>query len=160
MIRRTTNPRDPWSGQMAMPGGRQDPTDADAQYAAERETLEEVGVDLKRHGRLIGRLDDVSAVAKGRATGLIIAPFVYAIDEEFLHEVAEPTPNYEVEEAVWVPLADLSSTEFRSTRPYEFGGTRLLLPCWNWHGRVIWGLTYNMLDSLLRIVVGPTMPDP
>ena len=48
---------DPWSGHMAFPGGRVDPSDRDARAAAERETLEEVGLRLSGAER-IGRLDD------------------------------------------------------------------------------------------------------
>ena len=43
-IRRAEHPLDPWSGHMALPGGRWDPTDPHPRAAAERETLEEVGI--------------------------------------------------------------------------------------------------------------------
>jgi 8-oxo-dGTP pyrophosphatase MutT (NUDIX family) len=132
---------------MAMPGGRQDPGDISVQAAAERETLEEVNVDLRRDARLLGQLDEVRAVARGREVGLSVAPFVY-----LLETAVTPQPNEEVQEALWVPLADLASEQYRSTRPYEWQGTRLLLPAWRWQDRVIWGLTYQMLQSLLRII--------
>ena len=51
---------DPWSGQMAFPGGRVDPGDSGPRAAAERETLEEVGVDLSG-AELLGRLGDIDA---------------------------------------------------------------------------------------------------
>lgn len=147
VIRRSEHPADPWSGHMAMPGGRQDPGDETTQHAAERETMEEVGIDLAGDGRLLGRLDDVSAVARGRRLGMAIAPFVYALERP-----TDVTLNHEVSEAIWVPLADLDGPAYRSTKRYQMGETKLLLPCWSWNERVIWGLTYNMLSSLLRIV--------
>ena len=45
-IERSTREDDPWSGHMAFPGGRVEAADANTRAAAERETLEEVGVSL------------------------------------------------------------------------------------------------------------------
>jgi ADP-ribose pyrophosphatase YjhB (NUDIX family) len=66
---------DPWSGQMAFPGGRVDPGDATARAAAERETLEEVGLDLAG-AELLGRLGDVDAGVRVVAP-LVLSAFVY-----------------------------------------------------------------------------------
>ena len=46
-IRRAEHPRDPWSGHMAFPGGRQHAEDSSLLDTAIRETLEEVGLDLR-----------------------------------------------------------------------------------------------------------------
>ncbi|MCA9639821.1 MAG: NUDIX domain-containing protein, partial [Myxococcales bacterium] len=53
LIRRAEHEGDPWSGHMAFPGGRHDPTDPDLLTTARRETLEEVGLDLSRRARLL-----------------------------------------------------------------------------------------------------------
>ena len=65
LIRRAENPRDPWSGHMAFPGGREAPEDRDLLATAVRETHEEVGLDLQRSAHLLGRLDALPAVARG-----------------------------------------------------------------------------------------------
>ena len=49
LIKRSSSEDDPWSGQMALPGGRRDPADAGLQHTAIRETHEEVGLDLRAH---------------------------------------------------------------------------------------------------------------
>src|SRR5689334_10230467 len=65
LIRRAQKETDPWSGHMAFPGGRQDPSDRDLLHTAVRETEEEVGLELRPEEHLIGRLDDLAAVARG-----------------------------------------------------------------------------------------------
>src|SRR5690606_40751986 len=50
--------RSPWSGQIALPGGRRDPCDSDEQAVAVRETREEIGVELPA-AHCVGRLDDL-----------------------------------------------------------------------------------------------------
>ncbi len=147
IIQRSEHPNDPWSGHMALPGGRQDDTDATVRAAAEREALEEVGVDLAADGRLLGRLDDVMAVSRLKHVGLVVAPFVYALERP-----VSVHPNEEVQAAMWVPLSALASDAHKTTLPYVWEGTKLLVPGWEWDGRVIWGLTWKMLDRLIRIV--------
>ena len=68
LIRRAEHPNDPWSGHMAFPGGREDPCDADLFGTAVRETLEEVALDLTTNAALLGTLDDLPAVARGKRT--------------------------------------------------------------------------------------------
>jgi 8-oxo-dGTP pyrophosphatase MutT (NUDIX family) len=130
---------------MAFPGGRRDPADPNLFSTAVRETHEEVGLRLAPQD-LIGRLDDVPALARGRPTGITIAPFVFA-----LIEPPEPVVNArEVDEAVWTPLSPLDRGEHDTTLPYELDGQRLTLPAFDIEGRVVWGLTHRMIVALLE----------
>lgn len=134
---------DPWSGHIAFPGGRRDEADADLLKTALRETREELGLDLEVHGTLLARLPDLPAIARGRRVGIVIAPFVFA-----LRGAPELAANHEVAEAFWTPLGPLARGEGASTFPYVFEGKDIELPC-IWIGeRKIWGLTYQMLQSL------------
>ena len=45
MMRRVEHPEDPWSGQISLPGGREEPEDPSLSVTARRETLEEVGLE-------------------------------------------------------------------------------------------------------------------
>ena len=146
-IRRAEHPRDPWSGHMAFPGGREDPGDSDLLATALRETREEVSVDLTQHARLLGRLDDIPAIARGRRTGMTIAPFVFELSSH-----VRLVPNYEVAEALWAPLLPLMRGDFLSTIPYELEGRRLDLPAHDYQGRIVWGLTFKMLDGLFTLL--------
>jgi 8-oxo-dGTP pyrophosphatase MutT (NUDIX family) len=143
LIRRAENPQDPWSGHMAFPGGREAPQDPDLLATAIRETLEEIGLDLHRSAHLLGRLDALPAVARGRRVGLTIAPFVFELTED-----APLEPNYEVAEWIWAPLDPLLRGALATTMPYEFEGQRLSLPAHDVQGRLVWGLTHRMLETL------------
>ena len=146
-IHRAEHPHDPWSGQMAFPGGRMDPLDADEMAAAIRETGEELGLDLAALGEPLGRLSDVAAVSRGRPLSLVIVPYVFAV-------VGEPALvlNHEVAEALWVPLGYLADFDNRSTLDWKLGSLTIPLPCYRFRDKVIWGLTFGMVDELLSIV--------
>ena len=60
LIKRAESERDPWSGHMALPGGRREPGDPDLAGTAIRETAEETGVELEARGWRLGRLAEVS----------------------------------------------------------------------------------------------------
>jgi 8-oxo-dGTP pyrophosphatase MutT (NUDIX family) len=81
LIQRAEREGDPWSGHIAYPGGRYSSTDASMQHTAERETIEEVGLDLRAHARLLGRLSNVPA----RRNGQRVACYVYALTHDVQH---------------------------------------------------------------------------
>ena len=146
-IRRAENEHDPWSGQMAFPGGRQDPGDPSPLAAATRETREELDLDLERGGVCLGRLSDVAAVSRGRPLSLVIIPFVFRIQGKPAFD-----PNYEVAEVLWVSLDYLADYDNRSTVDWKLGSITIPLPCYRYHDRVIWGLTFGMVDELLGLL--------
>lgn len=147
-IHRAEDPRDPWSGHMAFPGGRVDPQDADPLAAAKRETREEVGLDLSAIAEQIGRLSDVAAIGRGRPMNMVITPFVFAAET-----VPPLTTNFEVAAAVWVPAGFLADHRNRESMEYQRAGLSLELPCYRYQDRLIWGLTLGMVDELLSLVV-------
>lgn len=148
-IHRAEDPRDPWSGHMAFPGGRVETTDVDSLAAAERETREEIGLDLGEIGERLGRLSDVAAVGRGRPMSLVVEPYLFVID-------ADPVlaPNHEVAEVVWVPLGYLLDRSNRSTLPWKHGEVTVTLPCYRYNDHIIWGLTFGMVDELVTLIEG------
>lgn len=148
LIRRAKAERDPWSGHMAFPGGRRDPSDASLLATAIRETFEEVGVELSPDRDLLGRLDDLPAVAKGKRIGMLICPFVFAVERELVFR----TNEREVQEVVWAKLSPLARGERNTTLPYEFEGRQIELPAFDVDGRIVWGLTHRMLLGLFDVL--------
>jgi 8-oxo-dGTP pyrophosphatase MutT (NUDIX family) len=149
LIKRAERTGDPWSGHMAFPGGREDEHDENLLATALRETREELSLDLSTSGRLLGSLSVLPAIARGRATGMVIAPFVFELTEE---EAPLAYKLDEVSEAVWVPLEPLMGGALRTTIAYEAAGQNLQLPAYDFEGRIVWGLTYRMLDSLFELL--------
>lgn len=139
-IRRAEHPLDPWSGHMALPGGRVDPTDPSPQAAAERETLEEVGLALGDPHR-IGPLSHIPVRLGGRITPMVLSPFVYDLGAQRVPF----TINHEVAEAYWIPLSYLWDARNAGHHKLEWNGARLSYPAIRFRDSVIWGLTFRVL---------------
>src|SRR5512141_3330966 len=58
-IERAHHDGDPWSGDLGFPGGKVEKTDGEERWTAEREALEETGLDLG-NSRYLGRLSDIA----------------------------------------------------------------------------------------------------
>jgi 8-oxo-dGTP pyrophosphatase MutT (NUDIX family) len=150
LIRRAERVGDPWSGHMAFPGGRQDRADLDLLHTALRETEEEVGLRLDAERNLLGRLDDLPAVVRGERVGLVIAPYVFAIQgEPLLVPRAE-----EVDEVVWASLSALSRGAHDTRYSYQFEGRTIELQGFALGKHVVWGMTHRMLVALLGTLDG------
>jgi 8-oxo-dGTP pyrophosphatase MutT (NUDIX family) len=143
-IHRAIREGDPWSGHLAFPGGRIEPGDRDPQAAAERETREELGLDLTKARRL-GQLDDLTGVT----IPVCVSAFTYLIGQKPVLE-----PNDEVEDSFWYPLADLADPDRRVTRPFRVGERERNYPGVDLRlaGKpMMWGLTYRFCLQILSL---------
>ena len=142
-IKRAEVAGDPWSGHIAFPGGRHDPEDASLAHTAWRETWEETAVDVTRHGRVLGQLDDL-APRNPTLPRLIIRPFVALVPADCV-----VTANHEVAAHYWVPLDELRRPDRQAEHVMEYEGQRLRFPGVLVGGHVTWGLTERILRQLL-----------
>jgi len=149
-IRRSERKGDPWSGHMAFPGGRQEPTDRDELDTAIRETHEELGLDLRRPGvELLGRLAERASPSRLVKPRIVITPYVF-----YDPEPPELAPNEEVARVHWFAMSRLLADEGRGSMQLPFGGHRVRFPVIRLEGADIWGLTLAMLDGMMGRIRG------
>ena len=147
-ILRARKEGDPWSGQMAFPGGHLDPGDESLRHAAERETHEEIGLDLSLHGDFIGQIDPVRANPRGRDLDMVVTPFVYELKQ---HDVRF-APNYEVADVLWGSLYQMHVGHALTRGEFVIGGKKVSYPGYGVGEEIVWGLTYRMLDMLFAML--------
>jgi 8-oxo-dGTP pyrophosphatase MutT (NUDIX family) len=125
LIRRKMRDDDPWSGQIAFPGGLRKRGETLQQTAA-RETAEEVGVHVTPEG-YIGSY-------RTHVRDLLVAAFFSIVHEEPVFHIGD-----EVEEVDWVRIDSLSPTI-----------TDAGYPAYKYDRGIIWGLTYRILSECLE----------
>jgi 8-oxo-dGTP pyrophosphatase MutT (NUDIX family) len=144
LIKRAMLEGDPWSGHMALPGGRKDPSDPSLLHTARRETREEVAIRLPGEEGVMGRLQVLAPVSR-HLPRLTVLPLVFAVSREVEARVA----SHEVAEVHWIPLDHLRSAEARTTHRFVREGAAFRFPAFDVAGRTVWGLTHRILEDLL-----------
>jgi len=145
-IRRAEKVGDPWSGHMAFPGGHRD-SGENLEQTAIRETMEELSVDLEEHARLLGPLQQVRPNIRSPNLGMVVAPFVFALERE-----VEITPNHEVADYHWAPLDPMYSGEVLIHREFQMQGETRNVPGFGIDGEIIWGLTYRVVGQFFNLL--------
>jgi 8-oxo-dGTP pyrophosphatase MutT (NUDIX family) len=152
LIKRVEDARDPWSGHIALPGGRRDPGDRTLWETVVRETREEVGIDLERDGEVLGRLTPLSP-SNPLLPPIRVTPFVIAVRPD-----VEATAGPEVERAFWISLrALLRGGRSESVRKFVNGTWRVWPAYPSPHGP-IWGLTERILTQVLALYASASDP--
>lgn len=147
-IRRAEYAEDPWSGQVAFPGGRHEPGDESLQRTAVRETWEETGIDLAATGAILGTLHDVRPNTKVLPR-VVVRPFVAAVGCE-----AEIQESGEVAEAFWVPLDSLREESGWRETEVTAGGMARRVRAFQHGDKVVWGMTERVVSQLLARLGG------
>ena len=145
LIKRAEKEGDPWSGDMAFPGGHREPQDIDLAAAALRETEEEIGLTVDR-ANMIGALSQQRPTR--RASDMLVAPYVFYLEGDPSFDLSD-----EVDAVVWSPLAPMhgggshaSEERLVAGVPTPFNGYRVR------DGHFVWGLTYRMIETLFEVL--------
>jgi 8-oxo-dGTP pyrophosphatase MutT (NUDIX family) len=147
LIRRSEREGDPWSGHVALPGGREEPEDSDLIATAIRETAEEVGILLDR-SELLGTLDDVTPRSIVKPP-FMVRPFVFGLGSEPRLQLSS-----EVASAHWEPLETLMRAEARGELPLTIAGVTRRFPSYQTTAGTLWGMTERVLSGVLRELKG------
>ena len=147
-ILRASRDGDPWSGQMAFPGGHKDPEDISIRHTAERETWEEIGLDLSRHARHLGELDQIRVRPRGRNIDMVVTPVLYVLESE----PVMLNPNHEVADILWGSLDEMYSGSSRTEEVFHVGGQSQTFPGYSVGEQVVWGLTMRMLEQFFTML--------
>ena len=142
-IIRAEHDQDPWSGNIGFPGGRLNPGGESPQQAAERETFEELALDLER-AQYLGRINDLY----GATLPVLVSCFVYQ-----LLEPATLQPNQEVAGTFWCPLSKLMEPERQQQRSFFYHGaehTHPVVELLDPQQPLLWGITYRLICSFLE----------
>ena len=143
-VRRAEVDGDPWSGHVALPGGRVDADDADLLATARRETREETGLDLERSD-FLGRLDEIHPRSP-HLPSVAVTPFVAWTDGPI-----ELQLNHELSASLWVSLSELGAQENRGTLTRQIPDPRVF-PTIEYSGHTIWGMTWLIVHDFLSIL--------
>jgi 8-oxo-dGTP pyrophosphatase MutT (NUDIX family) len=144
-IKRAEYAGDPWSGHLALPGGRRHGADPDLLFTAGRETREEVGIGLSA-GVLLGELDDLSPVSP-HLPQIIVRPFVFGLPDR-----PEVIPSAEVALHVWVPRDVLAAAA--TTETLDLLGQARMVRGYRVGPHFIWGMTERIILSFLDLIEG------
>ena len=145
-IKRAEYPGDPWSGQVAFPGGREEQDDTSLVETAVRETGEETGIDLARDGRIIGTLDDLYPRTV-RLPPISVRPFVFALERS-----TPLTLSSEVALAFWIPFGSFTTTDAWRDDIVFASGIQINARVFRHQDHVIWGMTERILAQLLQMI--------
>ncbi|HQQ74101.1 MAG TPA: CoA pyrophosphatase [Pseudomonadales bacterium] len=131
-------------GEVALPGGKIDPTDESIIAAALRESHEEIDL-LPSAVEVLGQLDPMVT-----RFGVKVTPVVGIIAPD---TALTPNPD-ELDSIFRVPLAFFLRDERLRTDRGTVNGHAVAVPCWNWQGYEIWGVTAIIIVNLMNRVLG------
>jgi len=144
LVRRAEVLGDPWSGDMAFPGGKKTSQDVTLRDTVAREVREETGIDLSS----LTYIGALPVLFSSLRPGKDVLPIVYLYEGH-----PEIRLNSELTSYRWVHLEELrESRTVAKVKDWEGSVFKL-------GNDVIWGLTYRMLDKLLELL-GDATPAP
>lgn len=149
-IKRSEREDDPWSGHIAFPGGRFGAADSSLVDVAVREITEEVGIDLRHGGRILGSLPSVKPLS-AHVPPVEVTPFLALPPAG---AVVHPDPA-EVDDAFWIPLAALRQAGPTEVVRRRVGGETREWQAYRSPRGPIWGITERILTAFLALVPAP-----
>lgn len=146
LIKRAEFESDPWSGHVALPGGRAEPADRNLEDTVIRETREEIAVDIGTEGVFLGTLDEVHPRTPVLPP-VVVRPYVVAVNATVV-----PHPSAEVAEAFWVPIDLLRAPSAWTETVIPVRGVDRRVMSYRHGPHLIWGLTERVLSGFVALI--------
>jgi len=140
LLRRRSSEGDPWSGQIAFPGGRSKPGEAPLD-TVRREVVEESRINLE-HSEVLGPLAEV--FPGNFSIGVL--PFVAVVP----HDTKVKIDNNEIDDFFWIPASYFLDRNNSSIYSFSRQGRKIEVPSFVYMGKyVIWGMTLRIIENFL-----------
>ncbi len=133
------------SGQMALPGGKQEELDASLEQTAVREACEEIGI-CSSNIQILGHLSELYIAV----THIHVLPVVAFAQQEpsFILD------SHEVDELFTIPITDLFNPEIKKRELWNLRGQEVEVPFYHLANHKVWGATAMILSEFESIAKG------
>ncbi len=147
VLKRQVSESDPWSGQIALPGGRAR-NDEQLLDTVRREMMEEVAIDSKKC-ELLGTLDELLPGSRS----IIVTPFVFLAPES----TEALIDTREIAEYVWIPINFFLDKRNSATLKVERSGRSFEMPSFPYLGtHIVWGMTLRIIQDYISKIESTT----
>lgn len=142
LLRRNSNPSDPWSGHFSFPGGRREEIDSSLLETCTRETFEETGITLTA--------DSVRAELPARYAGsrvnslILVQPYLFHLEKRPPLQLE----RREIQNSCWLTLENFQRAELHveaEVLPERYA------PAFPIDDYYLWGFTYGLLKNVLEL---------
>jgi len=143
VLKRTSNPSDPWSGQYAFPGGRKDAEDRTLLDTCLRETYEECGISLASHTLI--KQYPVRHAGSYLTKPTPVTTYLFELKEQPVIQLQQE----EISGHEWLELGYVSDQANIVKRPMSPRCPDRLFPCLPASQGVVWGFTFETLMMVI-----------
>ncbi len=147
LIQRMFHPKDRHSGQISLPGGKLEASDASPKTAALRELEEELGVPTSAV-TILGQLSDLHI----SVSNFLVYPFLGVVDERpnFI-----PQPS-EVHAILETPIKAFLEKSMRRKKDLTLENGIMLknVPYFDVQGHTVWGATAMIINEFAELLMG------
>ena len=143
LLQRAANPKDPWSGHVAFPGGRLESHDENLMATCIREAREECGINLQKSQLVQSLSPSLAGNHLGKSTW--VAPFAFHLLQK---PVLQLDPR-EVAQAFWVPRSFLLDSRNHRSGPILADYPERQFPYLPLEKARLWGFTYKVILEYL-----------
>jgi 8-oxo-dGTP pyrophosphatase MutT (NUDIX family) len=144
LIKRAIREGDPWSGDIAFPGGKQHAEDRNTCQTALRELREETGI-TPSNTEPVYRLPDKLTRLHHAPLPMTISPWIFETDSPQTAKL-----NHESTDFLWLPLTEFLREDAQSTLKWKTRLGTFTMPTLEVDEHRIWGITLSIIHGMIK----------